>query len=173
MKNGKYRKGIFVVLFRREKNIFGKKKIKYLLFKRKLHWKGWEFCKGGVEKNEKILDAVKREVFEETGFRINSREIIDFRISGKYKYSKEFKDRPGFVGQSYRLFAVDVSDCVNKNKSKKGSKKSQKVKVDKKEHSSFKWVDFRKAMGMLTFVNQKKSLEKVDKVFSEKSGVRR
>ena len=58
----KYRKAVFVVTYRKEKD-----KIKYLILKRKLHWKGWEFPKGGVNKDESLLHAVKREIKEETG----------------------------------------------------------------------------------------------------------
>jgi len=52
MKKETYRKAVFVVVYRETKT--GKDR-KYLILKRKLHWKGWEFPKGGLEKGEKIL----------------------------------------------------------------------------------------------------------------------
>ena len=60
----KYRKGIFVVVYSKTKN-----KIEYLILKRKLHWKGWEFPKGGKRIYETLQMAVKREVKEETGLK--------------------------------------------------------------------------------------------------------
>ena len=50
-----YRKGFFIVTYSRTKE-----GIKYLILKRKLHWKGWEFPKGGLEKGESFEKAVKR-----------------------------------------------------------------------------------------------------------------
>src|SRR3989344_1192122 len=45
--NMKLRKGVFIIVYRKEKD-----KLSYLILKRKLHWKGWEFPKGGIEKGE-------------------------------------------------------------------------------------------------------------------------
>ena len=43
----KYRKSDFIVVYSKEKD-----KIKYIVLKRKLHWKGWEFPKEGMEDKE-------------------------------------------------------------------------------------------------------------------------
>jgi len=136
-KQKKYRKGVFVVVY---KIVNGK--IKYLVLHRKLHWKGWEFPKGGLEKNEKLRDCVKREVMEECG--LEPIKIIDLKTSGKFKYKKEFSDRKGFVGQSWRLFCAEV--------------KGKKVKIDKLEHDNYRWVGFEEAIKMLKWKNQKKCL---------------
>jgi len=133
-KQKKYRKGIFVVVYR---IINGK--INYLVLHRKLHWRGWEFPKGGLEKNEKARDCVKREVMEECG--LKPIKIIDLKINGKFRYKKEFSDRKGFVGQSWRLFCALVE--------------GNKIKIDKLEHDGYKWVDFNKAIKMLKWKNQK------------------
>lgn len=134
---GKYRKAVFVVVYAKEKS-----KIYYLILKRKLHWKGWEFPKGGLKKIETKKRAVKREIKEETGLRIL--KIKKFNVSGKYKYKKELPDRNGIIGQTYYLYAVEV---------KKG-----KIKIDKLEHSDYKWLEFEKAIQKLTWPNQKKSM---------------
>ena len=137
----KYRKAVFAVCYSKEY-----KKIKYLLLKRKLHWKGWEFPKGGVEEKEKPLDAVKREVQEETGLKILN--IKNFKVTGKYLYNKKFSDRKDFFGQTYSLYSAEV--------------KKEKVTLDKKEHSDYKWLDFNKALELLTWQNQKECLKLVD-----------
>ena len=121
----KYRKSIFIVTYSRTKQ-----GIKYLVLKRKLHWKGWEFPKGGLEKSKDPLKNVKREVKEETGkLPFN---IKNLHVSGKYKYKKELKDRKGVDGQTYSLYSAEI--------------KSGLVKVDKKEHSNYKWLSFEKAL---------------------------
>ncbi len=137
----RYRKGVFIVVYRKEKG-----KIKYLLLKRKLHWKGWEFPKGGIEEEPEMI-AVKRETKEETGQKPIL--IISLKYSGKYKYKPKLPDRKEFKGQTWKLFAVEI--------------KNKKIKLDKREHSLFKWIDFNKAHKLLTWPNQKKCLEIVNK----------
>ena len=134
----KLRKAVFIVAYR-------KNPIEYLILKRKLHWKGWEFPKGGVEK-ENLIKAVKRELFEETG--LKAKRIIRFPIKGKFKYDKKTQEERNFSGQSYTLFAAEV--------------KNDKITYDKLEHSGYKWLPFNKAIKVLTWNNQKKSLKIVN-----------
>ena len=138
---GKYRKAVFIVTYAVEKN-----KIYFLVLKRKLHWKGWEFPKGGLEKNESILNTIKREIKEETG--LIPLKIKKFNFYGKYNYKKKYPDKPGFIGQSYSLYSVEI--------------KKQEVKIDQREHSSYKWLEFNESIKKLTWLNQKKSLKIVN-----------
>ena len=142
MKNN-YRPAVFVVVYKRESD-----KIFYLVLKRKKHWKGWEFTKGGIERGENAVKTAKREVKEESG--LKPLKLSRFNIRGKYNYSKNFKDRPGFIGQTYQLFAAEV-------------KENKKIKLDKKEHSAYKWLEFTQARDILTWSNQKKCLSVVNK----------
>ena len=137
----KLRHAIFAVVYS-VKN----KKVEYLILKRQKHWKGWEFTKGGIELFETRRMAVQREVKEETGLKIL--RIKRFNVGGIYKYKNKLKDRPGVVGQTYHLFAVEV--------------KKEKVSLDKKEHSGFKWMNFKEAEKKLTWENQKKCLKIVE-----------
>ncbi|MEK6819432.1 MAG: hypothetical protein AABY10_05890, partial [Nanoarchaeota archaeon] len=75
-------------------------------------------------------------------------EIKKFNFSGKYLYHKSLPDRPGMKGQTFSLYAAEV---------KKG-----RVSLDKREHESYIWVSFRKALKMLKWPNQKKSLKIVN-----------
>ncbi len=136
--NSKFRKAVFIVTYSIQKN-----KIYYLVLKRKLHWKGWEFPKGGIDFPESKKSAVKRELKEETS--LVSIKIKKFNFSGKYKYKKIYPDRRKFIGQDYSLYSVKV--------------KKEKVKIDEREHSDYKWLDFKQALKKLTFPNQKESLK--------------
>jgi len=142
MKAKKYRRAVFVVVYSKTK-----KKIKYLILKRKLHWKGWEFPKGGCRIYETLQMAVRREVKEETGLKIL--RMKKFKESGRYKYKKECLDRPKVAGQTYNLYAVEV--------------KKKKIILDDLEHSDFKWVEYKNALKKLTWANQKKCLKIVNK----------
>ena len=123
-----------------------KKGIEYLILKRKLHWKGWEFPKGAVKFLEIKKCAVKRELKEETGF--VPIKIKKFDFSGKYDYKKIYSDRRNFKGQSFQLYSAEV--------------KKEKVLLDNLEHSGYKWVGFKEALKKLTWPNQKKSLRIVN-----------
>lgn len=142
IKKNKFRKAVFGVTYSKGED----GKIEYLILKRKKHWKGWEFPKGKIEKSERKIDAVKREIREETGLKIL--KIKSFKEKGNYLYKRRLKDRPRIVGQTYSLFAVQV---------KKG-----KIKLDKIEHNGHKWVSFQEAEKKLTWPNQKKCLRIVD-----------
>src|SRR3989344_4565176 len=96
----KYRKSVFIVAYYRPNN---KSEIYYLLLKRKLHWKGWEFPKGGIEKKESIEKTIKREIKEETGQA--PKNIKKYPISEKFKYGQAYSDRKGIIGQTYKLFS--------------------------------------------------------------------
>ena len=139
----KYRKAVFIVGYSKNNK---KGEVEYILLKRKLHWKGWEFPKGKIESGEDKIQTAKRELKEETGHK--ALKIKKFNFSGKYLYKNPLKDRPGLVGQTFSLFAAEV---------KKG-----KVKIDKREHSGHKWLSFLEAEKKLKWPNQKKSLRIVN-----------
>src|SRR3972149_5484165 len=127
----KYRKAVFILTYAKTK-----KGIQYLLLKRKLHWKGWEFPKGKIERGEDKIETARRELKEETGHK--ALKIRKFNFSGKYKYQKLLPDRPEIKGQTFSLYAAEV---------KKG-----KVTLDPKEHKGHKRVDFKTALKMRKFV---------------------
>ena len=139
--NPKFRKAVFVVAYAKTKE-----EIKYLVLKRKYHWRGWEFPKGGINPEETKKAAAKRETLEETGEKV--RRIKRFNFHGKYRYKKRLSDRKDFEGQEYSLFAAEI--------------KFGKIKFDRMEHSGYKWLSFGDALKQLTFQNQKKSLKIVN-----------
>lgn len=143
----RFRPGVFVVVYAR-----GERGIEYLLLKRKKHWIGWEFSKGGIEKGESEIETAKREVKEETGLRVIN--IRKYNKSGKYLYDEKTCEDRKMDGQSYSLYSAEVV---------KGE-----VKIDKKEHSGFKWMSFKDAMHILTWKNQMECMKMVDKKAREK-----
>lgn len=155
----KYRRGVFILVYLidRENKPF------YLLLKRKLHWTGWEFPKGGIGEKEKIIETVQRELFEETGLKPSAIKKFDF--FGKYMYAKDYVDRKGFKGQTFEvLYAVRVK--LNE---------MDFVKIDNHEHEGFKWINFTEAVKKLTWEDQKRALRIVhlDLISSNISGFRK
>lgn len=135
----KYRKGVFIV-------VYIKKPVRYLLLHRKLHWKGWEFPKGGLLANEKYKHAVTREIKEETGLKIL--KMRKFDIKGKFIYDKKTEKERKFKGFDWKLFAVEV--------------KKDKVRISRKEHDNYKWASYSQAVKLLKWPNQKKCIKIVN-----------
>ncbi len=138
----KFRKAVFIVAYKKEKG-----KILYLILKRKFHWIGWEFPKGGVEQRESLKQTVARELEEETGQK--AIKIKSYPIKGKYNYDKEYINKKGFQGQAYKLFSAEI--------------KPRTINLDKREHLAFKWLDFNQAWKTLKWPNQKICLNEVNK----------
>jgi len=136
----KYRKGVFFVIYAKNK----KGNFEYLILKRQLHWKGWEFPKGGIEKRETHLKTIQREMDEETG--LVPLNFKKFKIKGRYKYDRNLEDRPEMIGQTFEsLYAVEVN--------------KKKIKVDGIEHCDFRWVNYSDALKLLKWDNQKQSIK--------------
>ncbi len=74
-KNERIRQGVIVILKKYNKEEF-------LLLQSKDEWKGWEPIKGGIEINETIEDAVRREIYEEIGIKdIEIKKIFPFKVT--------------------------------------------------------------------------------------------
>ena len=110
------------------------------------------FPAGLIDEGMTVEETVEKELKEETGLEI--KKITNHKYGGKYLYPKIFADRPDIIGQTYELYSVEV--CKGK------------IKIDKKEHSSSKWVTYKEAMGKLTQDNQKQSLKIVNCWLKEK-----
>lgn len=138
----KYRKGIAAIIFRNTKN-----GIKFLIFHRTKNWDGWEFLKGGIQDGEDSLKSLKREIKEETGLK-NYKIIENTGKIIKYEWPKHFaKDHHIYIGAKHEFFLVKTNTA--------------KIKIDKREHDNYKWVDKEEALKLLTYNNHKEVLKTV------------
>ncbi|MDI6602844.1 MAG: NUDIX domain-containing protein [Patescibacteria group bacterium] len=120
------------------------KEIKYLL----LHYPSsaktpkeyWDLPKGHIEKGENEIEAVKREVEEETGLR-DIEFVEGFKEWIKYFFKFKKKNILKFV----TFYLAET--------------KTEKVKVSF-EHLGFKWLPYEEALKQLTFKNTKEILKK-------------
>lgn len=102
----------------------------------------WDFPKGHVEKGEKEIDTVRREVKEETGL-----ENIEIAEGFKewIKYFFKFKGKTVFKIVTFYLARAETKD----------------VKISF-EHTGYKWLPYEKALDQLTFKNAKEILKKAN-----------
>ncbi len=101
----------------------------FLLLHRVLNWKGWEFCKGGIDGDEKPEQAVLREIREEAGL---SRVSIVSSLPQKFSWTA--KD----MRYIYTPFIVraDLDEPVV-------------LQTGIVEHDSFKWAPEGEAESLL------------------------
>jgi len=136
----KYRKGIAAIVFRRKKD-----RPLFLVLRRKQNWTGWEFSKGGLKGRESEESCLKRELREETG--IKRHRHVETGYIYSYRWKKAYvKDNMVYRGASFRLFVVEDLD------------RTDRIKIDTKEHSGYSWATGGKALKMLTYPNQRKAL---------------
>ncbi|MEM2956155.1 MAG: NUDIX domain-containing protein [Candidatus Pacearchaeota archaeon] len=140
----KTRKGIVAIIFVRNKEK------KYLLLRRKMYWIGWEWLKGGRKKGEKEIECLKREIKEETGKNVEEYIVKKTNYIFSFKYERPFvHDKELWRGAKNRVYLVEFNN--------------KKIKLDKDEHSSFRWVTRKKALKMITWDDQRKVFEKLTK----------
>ena len=102
----------------------------------------WDFPKGHIEKDEKELDTLFREVKEETNL-----DKIDLVLGFKEKIKYFFKKDNKFVNKEVVYYLL-----------KSGTKE---VKISF-EHHNFKWVEYKKALSLIGFKNSKEILKKAE-----------
>jgi 8-oxo-dGTP pyrophosphatase MutT (NUDIX family) len=109
----------------------------------------WQPVTGGLEEGETIVEALKREVLEETGIKnlVRIIENVDY-----FEYSNTHFVK-GFVFIKEYVFGVEVDP-------------DERVTIDGKEHSQFRWCNFGEALRLLKWDENKKALSKLNEILS-------
>jgi 8-oxo-dGTP pyrophosphatase MutT (NUDIX family) len=140
-------------------------KIQYLILKRhppKSHpeiGQFWQPITGGLEEGETKMEALKREIREETGIKniikiikdVHYYEPIDLPLI-------EYLNRHGHPCKYLKayVFGVEVSS-------------DEEVVLDGKEHSEFKWCSFQEALRLVegTCYNHRESFKKLNEIVAK------
>lgn len=111
------------------------------------HSGSWGFIQGGKEDSDLTSeDTISREIIEELGL-----EQQDIKIEQKlnlfnlYDWSVELQKREGFKGQVQTFFLVKITN-------------TDKIKIDSKELSAYKWINFEDYPNFLKNKNYMKIL---------------
>ena len=132
-------------------------KIQYLLLKR-IPRRGefWQPITGGLEEGEAKIEALKREVREETGIKNIIKIIEDVHYF-------EFQDLPfieylkkhGHIHKHLKEYAFGVEVSPD-----------EEVVLDREEHSEFRWCSFQEALDLLKWKENKEALTKLNGILS-------
>ena len=115
---------VLIIVYTKNKNI--------LLLNKKGKNSMWQSITGGLQINEKPLDAAKRELFEETG--IVSNNIIDCKKEHIFEIYEMWRHKyeDGITHNTEHVFKLELDDIVD-------------IKLDSDEHDSFEWATRVKA----------------------------
>ncbi len=129
------------------------KKIKYAVFKR-TDSDMYQAISGGVEDDETLLEAAKRESFEEAG--ITFGEFIKLDASASI---------PGYMFNEYNEWGKDVYLVTEKTFGLKVIENEFKLSH---EHESYDWYDYESALKVLTWDSNKVALWELNERLKEK-----
>jgi putative (di)nucleoside polyphosphate hydrolase len=108
----------------------------------------WDIVKGGVERGETLLMALKRELKEELGT-TKFKNIKKLDIHFTFEFPDEIKRKIGFDRQKVELFIVEFVG------------KSENIKVDKKEILDFVFLTPKQFLEKATYQTTKKAFLKM------------
>jgi 8-oxo-dGTP pyrophosphatase MutT (NUDIX family) len=106
----------------------------------------WRLLKGGIESGEKEIDAVRREIMEEVGFR----DILIEKKINEYEFDSE-----GTLHQ-VTTFAVKTMS-------------QEPIKVQTDEIIDAGWVPIGQSLGLLFWQHEKDSVKKLDEMVNPKN----
>jgi 8-oxo-dGTP pyrophosphatase MutT (NUDIX family) len=128
------------IIFRRNGSL-----VEYLLLKRLPDKNGfWQPVTGGLEEGETRIEALHREIGEETGIKNLVRVIEDLHCF-------EFSDPD--LNKEY-VYGVEVSP-------------TEEVVLDGKEHSEYRWCGIQEALQLLHWKENKEALEKLNTILGK------
>jgi|GEM_PF-154828 len=123
-----YRLNVGIIIINKENKVF---------WGRRATRSSWQFPQGGIDENESLLDAMYRELFEETGLKPEHVEIIaatDDWVSYDLPYRYRRKNAmPLCIGQKQKWFLLRLQasdEMFDFNQ------------ADKAEFDDFRWVDY-------------------------------
>ena len=131
----KYRRGVGMMIINKNKEIF----IGQRFEKDK---SAWQMPQGGIDKGEKTIDAVIREMNEETGIKKNFKILYETKIWHYYKlpiYLQKKLWGGKFVGQKQKWFLIDF----------KGKDSEINIRTKKPEFKKWKWTSSKKMMELI------------------------
>ena len=144
----RYRRGVGMMIINKKKEIF----LGQRFDKDK---SAWQMPQGGIDRGEKELAALKREMLEETGIRKDYKILIKSNKYFYYKLPKYLQKRlwkGRFVGQKQRWFLIEYF----------GEDKNINIQTEKPEFKKWNWASKEKMLKLIVPFKRKLYIEIVN-----------
>lgn len=123
-----YRPNVGMIIINKENKVF---------WGRRIGQKSWQFPQGGIDASESLIDAMYRELWEETGLKPEHVEVVS-ETDGWLSYDlpkryRRHNTQPLCIGQKQKWFLLRLladDNAINLNQSSKA------------EFDAFRWVDY-------------------------------
>ena len=98
----------------------------------------WQFPQGGIDAQEDVIDAAKRELFEETGIKsVKLIAIMPYSLKYDFPLNNKYHKISGFVGQDQHWVCFEFTGD--------DSEIDFKINPQEIEFKDFEWTDINEA----------------------------
>lgn len=108
--------------------------LEVLLLERASHPGYWQSVTGSQEEGEDWAETAVREVAEETGLKVGTADLLDWRISNRFEIFQEWRHRyaPGVSHNTEHVFSLCLPSALP-------------VSIAPAEHLAWRWWPWRQA----------------------------
>ncbi|MDB4042468.1 dihydroneopterin triphosphate diphosphatase [Methylophilaceae bacterium] len=94
----------------------------------------WQSVTGSIEKKETLIEAARREVYEETGINTNEYFLHDWKLNHQYEIYKHWRHRyePNITHNIEHIFGLEIP-------------LKTLIKLSPSEHIEYEWVNIEDA----------------------------
>ena len=113
----------------------------------------WQSVTGSIEKKETLIEAARREVYEETGINTNEYSLQDWKLNHKYEIYQHWRHRyePNITHNTEHIFGLEIP-------------LETPIKLSTSEHVDYKWVKIDEAKKRVFSWTNVIALEKLNEI---------
>lgn len=94
----------------------------------------WQSVTGSQEAGETLRETACREVWEETGIRVDAQQLEDWQLSNRYEIFEQWRHRyaEGITHNTEHVFSLCLDDTAT-------------IRSNPEEHKAWRWLPWREA----------------------------